>query len=107
MKGAHEVARTPVPVMPLATILHRYADGQSIDVMSVDTEAYDLQALTSNDWTQWRPSILLVEDHVPPGGSFEKSEIAEYLKARDYLIVARVHYTSFFVRVDQAATVIR
>lgn len=99
-RGAHELNRTVVEILPLSSILADNVGDQHIDVMSIDIEGYDFQAIASNNWDRWRPSILLIEDHVPTGLSFESSKIASFLRERGYIIVSRVHFTSFFVRLD-------
>jgi FkbM family methyltransferase len=99
-RGAREIGRHPVDIRPLSRLLEKHVGSRHIDVMSIDIEGFDLQALTSNDWSRWRPSIILIEDHLPLGASFETSEIANYLRDKSYTIVARVHFTSFFVRSD-------
>jgi FkbM family methyltransferase len=105
--GAHEVDRTQVDVMPLSRLFEMHVGDRPIDVLSVDVEGLDLVALQSNDWARWSPSIVLVEDHLPVGSSFERSDIATFLTAHGYFLAARVHFTSFFVRAEQAQRLLR
>jgi len=102
-RGAREIGRIIVETKPLSRILEENIGNQHIDVMSIDAEGYDFQALISNDWDRWRPSIILIEDHLPLGASFGSSEIGSYLHDKGYAIVSRVHFTSIFVRLDHAA----
>lgn len=99
-RGVHEVDRIPISIKPLSKLLDEHVGSVHIDVMSIDIEGFDLQALTSNDWGRWKPSIILIEDHLPAGASFETSETANYLRDKGYILVARVHFTSFFARSD-------
>lgn len=57
--GTREIA-----VRPLADILHMHASGKQIDVLTVDAEGMGLDVLESNDWSQWVPSVIVVEDNV-------------------------------------------
>jgi FkbM family methyltransferase len=50
-----------VPVLPLRAILERHAPEREIDFLSVDTEGFDLEVLSSNDWDRFRPTIVCVE----------------------------------------------
>lgn len=43
---------------------------QKIDFMSIDVEGLDLEVLQSNDWTRYRPKILLVE--MLGGGAYKR-----------------------------------
>lgn len=72
----------PVSVMPLREVLEKYLpEGQSIDFMNVDIEGHDLEALQSNDWKQFRPRFVVVEDQsVDP----EKSAIVKFMRSCNY-----------------------
>ena len=37
-------------------------EGQHIDFMTIDVEGLDYDVLVSNDWTKYKPSIILIED---------------------------------------------
>jgi hypothetical protein len=50
-----------VPVLPLKEVLEKYAGSREIDLMSVDTEGYDMQVLNSNDWKKFRPGFIILE----------------------------------------------
>jgi FkbM family methyltransferase len=50
-------------------------DGQKIHFMSIDCEGHDETILHSNDWSRFRPVILMVEQH----GSAVKGSVVEFL----------------------------
>ncbi len=50
-----------VPIRPLKTILEQYAANQEIDLLSIDTEGFDLLVLKSNDWDKFRPTFVILE----------------------------------------------
>lgn len=53
-----------IQALPLTRMMAKYLPAnQSIDLMSVDCEGHDLEVLASNDWTKYRPGLVLVEDH--------------------------------------------
>jgi FkbM family methyltransferase len=55
-----------VPMRPLRDILSEHLAGQRVDVMSIDIEGMTMVCLESNDWTKWKPTILLIEvDQIP------------------------------------------
>ena len=54
--------RVQVPTLPLREVLASSRVGK-IDFMTIDVEGFDLEVIDSNDWTRWRPSVLVVECH--------------------------------------------
>ena len=76
-----------VPVLPLGEVLSRYVSGhQTIDFMTVDVEGHDLRVLQSNDWDQFRPRFVVVEDaETNP----DESEIVRAMRSYDYEVCAR------------------
>lgn len=55
-------AQVKIPVMPLSQILDQYwPQGQSIDLMSIDIEGLDEEVLRSNNWSKYKPKILITE----------------------------------------------
>ena len=62
LPGYHLVARSEVAVRRLDEVLAEHCRRASvIDFLSIDVEGLDLQVLNSNDWTRFRPRVLLVE----------------------------------------------
>lgn len=61
-KIGHKVKKTiKVNILPLRNILEKYCDGKQIDILSIDTEGYDLEVLKSNDWDKFRPRFVIIE----------------------------------------------
>jgi FkbM family methyltransferase len=61
-----QVAERPVPVTTLASICDRHAPPDAaIDFLKIDAEAFELQVLRGNDWSRWRPRVVLVEGALP------------------------------------------
>jgi len=84
-----------VPTEPLATLLRRHAPhDQLFGFLSIDCEGSDLEVLRSNDWDQFTPWVIAIEDHTKEGNT----EIDDFLKARGYHLWAMAHVTKIFVR---------
>lgn len=61
-KIGHKVKEViKVPVKPLSKILEEYGGGREIDLLTIDTEGYDLEVLKSNDWEKFRPHFIIIE----------------------------------------------
>jgi FkbM family methyltransferase len=83
-----------VPVKPLSAIFAEYlpagANGCA-DVMSLDTEGYDMEVLKSNDWNKYRPRFVVIETL-----EYKRTELGErydgifnpYMKSIGYMPVA-------------------
>ncbi|MFN2532384.1 MAG: FkbM family methyltransferase [Pyrinomonadaceae bacterium] len=77
----------PVPISPLSAILDRYLlPGQSIEFMNVDVEGHDFEVLASNDWSRFRPKIIVVEDE---GLDVGNSRIVQMMKDYGYSVCAQ------------------
>jgi FkbM family methyltransferase len=53
-----------VPVRPLRDVFAEHQPPQ-IDFMSIDVEGHERAVLVSNDWSRWRPRILVIEAILP------------------------------------------
>jgi len=56
-----EVREGKVRTFPLAKVFREYVGERTVDFMSVDAEGYDFEVLSTNDWSKYRPTFLLVE----------------------------------------------
>jgi hypothetical protein len=87
----------------LADILPRYIDvKQKIDFMSIDVEGLDLDVLISNNWSDYKPNIILVEELKRSSDLLlNRSEINKFLVDLGYKFVARTVNTSFYSLVHE------
>jgi FkbM family methyltransferase len=85
--------RIKVSVRSLSSIFAEY-DLRTIDFLNVDCEGYDLEVLKSNDWSQWKPKVVCVEDH---NIEWSCSPIAKYLNQQGYTLISRVMLSSIFI----------
>lgn len=62
IKMGHPLDKTvKIPIIPLKDILKKHAGNREIDIMSIDTEGFDMEVLESNDWNTYRPRFLIIE----------------------------------------------
>jgi len=88
--GPRPTREVTVPVAPLATILSKHLPtGTVIDFLTVDCEGVDLDVLRSNDWNQYIPRLVCVEDWKP----IVDSEIVLFLSKQGYEHVGQTHNT--------------
>lgn len=53
-----------IPVRPLAEIFEEHVKGE-IDFLKIDAEAHEREVISGNEWSRWRPRIVLVEATFP------------------------------------------
>jgi len=91
-----EVALSP---QTLSDVLDEYLPkNQTINFLSIDVEGLDCQVLKSNNWSKYRPEIILVEDLASvPIKQIMKSEIYSFLESQNYSLYAKTVNTLFFI----------
>lgn len=50
-----------IPMLPLRTVFEKHLGNNAIDILSVDTEGFDMEVLQTNDWQKFRPRLIVVE----------------------------------------------
>ncbi len=101
---AIEIAET-VRLCPvtLASILDAHLPAaQQIRLLSVDVEGYDLRCLRSNNWSKYRPTFILIEDH-----SFKFDEggtggTHAFLAERSYELVSRCVVSNLYFDIQSS-----
>lgn len=90
-RDIHPLRAVRVPMMRLSDVLDRHVPtGASITFMSVDVEGMDLAVLATNDWSRYRPELIVAEDLAlrsladAPG-----SPLAQYLAHQGYQLCSR------------------
>ncbi|MES2307878.1 MAG: FkbM family methyltransferase [Verrucomicrobiota bacterium] len=79
-----------IETMSLCRILDQYfSSAVKFDLLSVDAEGMDLEVLSSNDWTRYRPELVLVEDHDFEIEVPHFSEIYQFMKEKGYVAVGK------------------
>lgn len=87
-----------IPIVPLSKVLEdNLLDGQKIDFLTIDVEGFDLDVLKSNDWSKYRPVVVLVETY---GKSFEDlpyNQVYKFMRSLNYSVYSKTVNTTFFV----------
>jgi FkbM family methyltransferase len=87
-----------VPIAPLSEILNEHLPtGRTIDFLTVDVEGFDLDVLQSNDWNQYRPSVVLVETLGRSVDDLALDPVTGYLRSLGYVPYSKTVNTTFFV----------
>ncbi|MFQ5977075.1 MAG: FkbM family methyltransferase [Candidatus Heimdallarchaeota archaeon] len=91
------IAAKKIKTETLAQVLDTYLPpGQKITFMTIDAEGLDYEVLVSNDWDQYRPMVLLVEDQETDLDNLDRSNIVKFMKTKGYTLFAKTFNTLFF-----------
>ncbi len=63
-----------------------------VDFLSVDCEGVDMEVLKSNNWDEFRPTLVCVEHSMP------KTELDSFMKSVGYVVHQRTIGNSFFIK---------
>lgn len=94
-----DYARITVKTRTLESLLDEFLpNSKDIDLLSVDVEGFDLVVLRSNNWSKYRPEIIVVEDHVRSIKDLMNGEIFQYMNSVDYELYSWVRPSLIFRR---------
>jgi len=86
-----------VPVRRLDDLLNEYLPrDRKIDFLSIDVEGMDLAVLRSNDWSRFRPALLLVEAHERTVAAVENDPINLFAVGSGYRLIAKTLNTLIY-----------
>jgi FkbM family methyltransferase len=87
-----------IDTYPLVEVLDKYLPhGQTIDFLNVDVEGLDYEVLQSNDWSKYKPHIILAE--AVNTSSLEdaiNTQVAKYLEQKGYKLITKTKNTLLF-----------
>lgn len=72
--------------------------GQEISFLDVDVEGHDLAVLRSNDWTRYRPIVVVVESHLPTIDEVVQDATYAFLAGQGYELQSWVRPNMIFRR---------
>lgn len=99
-KMGHNLKKTiRIQISPLREILETYAKGKEIDILSIDTEGFDMEVLESNDWNKFRPRFLIIEtlEYRNDGKGKKLNYLFDpYLEKNGYRIAAETYINTIY-----------
>jgi FkbM family methyltransferase len=76
-----------VEVVTLAEVQRRYLENRAVDLLSIDTEGFEMEVLGGIDWSLLRPRLIVCESQSPHGSDLT-SEIEKLLVSKGYRRIA-------------------
>ena len=87
----------------LETILERHIPQsvRSIDFMSIDVEGSEMAVLRSNDWSRYRPRVIVIEVLVKSLRNMSQSEEITFLMSAGYVPVSVLYHSVVLIGDDE------
>lgn len=92
-----------VPVHTLAYILDKHLNNREIDLLTIDVESFELEVLKSNDWSKYKPKLIVMESLVSSRQSLDRiyeDPSIQYVVDKGYMAVAKVSNAVFLKRIN-------
>ncbi|TSC68809.1 MAG: FkbM family methyltransferase [Parcubacteria group bacterium Gr01-1014_56] len=88
-----------IPLLTINSIMEEYFP-EGVDILSVDTEGYDLEILKSLDFGKYHPKVICVETlrHDENGNLQKSPEINDHVLSQGYSFYADTRVNSIFVK---------
>lgn len=99
IEGYDIIKKVDLYTVRLDELLSRYLPSNitDIDFLTIDVEGLDLRVLKSNDWSKYRPELVLVEElRADLETIMLKSPLFAYMKEQGYSLICRSYNTSFY-----------
>lgn len=90
------VHRVEMPATTLALILDATKPSH-IDVLKIDVEGFEEHVLRGNDWSRYRPSLIMLEVTLPQSPVRRQTAVADFLKSVGYEFAYHDGLNDFFV----------
>ena len=79
----YKINNYQVPIVKLADICQQHLNCQ-IDFLKIDVEGWEEQVILGNDWSQFRPTVIVLEATIPNSPIRAENNIPEILKEKNY-----------------------
>ena len=98
-KGRYYIVKElPIKVYPLSKIIKEYIPKeQEIDFLTIDVEGKDFETLKSNDWSKYKPKVVLIEVLNSSLEKMYESPIYIFMREKGYSFFAKTFNTCFFI----------
>ncbi|HTI80825.1 MAG TPA: FkbM family methyltransferase [Acetobacteraceae bacterium] len=95
------IGTVPVQVERLDTVFSRHVPANTpIDFMDIDVESHELQVLSSNDWTRFRPNVICLEMLMTRIDEVKDHPVGRYLADVGYRLFAKLDNSTLFQEQD-------
>lgn len=83
-----------VPALQLKTILERHLGSEApLDLLTIDVEGNELGVLLSNDWSRFRPRVVVIEALGSTLATINEAESVRFLVEQGYTPVSMLYHS--------------
>ena len=79
----YKINNYQVPIVKLADICQQHLNCQ-IDFLKIDVEGWEENVILGNNWSQFRPTVIIVEATIPNSPTRAETNITEILEEQNY-----------------------
>lgn len=98
--SASLISEKKIQVQPLSEVFEEFTGGNQIDFLSLDSEGYEYEILTSNNWVLYRPTAIIAEVNQDEG-----AHVLNFLTGQSY---SMIHYNGTnAIFVDETSPLIK
>jgi FkbM family methyltransferase len=98
-KGKKFLKKHKIKIQKLSSVLEKYTKNKEIDLLSIDTEGFDMDVLKSNNWKKFRPKLVCIET-AQRDGSNNLSLYEKFFSKVKYKLIDKTRLNSIYQRVD-------
>ena len=98
------IEKREIVTQTLSSILDSHLPKEvTIDILSIDVEGLDLAVLKSNNWSKYKPRVILVEILNFNMEMLKDHEVSKFLSEAGYVFYSRTVHTIIFIENEMAA----
>lgn len=90
----------PVTLSRLDTILDQHLKGAPLELLLIDAEGYDIEILRANDFSKYRPRVVLIENMSVTPETLTSNPIIRHLDQYGYRLHSWINPNLMLVRDD-------
>ncbi len=85
----------------LTSILEQHKIKKDFDILSIDAEEHDFDVLSSVDFAEYRPKLIIVEDEDFNFSDYSTNRFVKFLKEKKYKMIGYVLKNAYFTPTDR------
>lgn len=84
-----------IPIQTMTEVCQKYLGSKTLDILSVDTEGFEMEVLKGFDWNQLKPQIIVIETNPRINSKdYGKDDVIEFLEAKGYKLIKQIKLNS-------------
>lgn len=88
-----------VKVRPLQSVLEEFLPKKTkIDLLTIDSEGFDLKVLKSLNWEEYRPRVIMVEIFNLELTDLSQEPIYKFLNGKNYMLISKLKNSCLFMK---------